>query len=100
MDMFPGPFLCRAQEPPTIPRFTNAYPIQCLCSGSVGCGRPWFQAAGVFPFRKGANDFPPIRCCGARLAFVPEGTQNVSVATAIGMKATNGLVHSFRLSPD
>ena len=54
---------------------------------------------------------PPIRCCGARLAFVPEGTQSVSVATAkavapgvsvtwssrlaargIGMKATNGLV--------
>jgi hypothetical protein len=26
------------------------------------------------------------------LAFVPEGTQSVSVATAIGMKATNGLV--------
>src|SRR4051794_33582293 len=25
---------------------------------------------------------PPIRYCGARLAFVPEGTQSVSVATA------------------
>jgi hypothetical protein len=35
---------------------------------------------------------PPIKGPGARLAFVPEGTQSVSVATAIGMKATNGLV--------
>jgi hypothetical protein len=43
--------------------------------------------------------FRPSGAVG-RVAFVPEGTQNVSVATAIGMKATNGLVHSFRLSPD
>jgi hypothetical protein len=41
---------------------------------------------------------PPIRCCGARLAFVPEGTQSVSVATAKAVAPGVSVTWSSRLA--